>query len=91
MTNGGQDSGQANSPIPWQAFVMYHESAVNNICGAIIIDDWTVLSSASFFGKGTNMSEFEVLAGITDRSDLSSAQVSRLLLSDFVARDLGIE
>ena len=74
------DGDNAASPIPWQAYVR-KISAVNNICGAVIIDDWTVLSSASFFGKGTNMSEFEVLAGITDRfTDLSSAHVSRFFL-----------
>ena len=60
---GGQ---LAPSPIPWQAAIQHGESF---ICGATILDAFSVLSAAHcFYGKNAT-DEFSIRAGTIEKSN----------------------
>ena len=67
----------ALSPIPWQVSVRAGTSGSAHWCGGTILDENTIMSSASCFNKCHNMDGFFVMAGATDKNS-SSGQVNFL-------------
>ena len=60
---GGQ---LAPSPIPWQAAIQHGESF---ICGATILDAFSVLSAAHCFYGKNSINEFSIRAGTIEKSN----------------------
>ena len=69
---GGQ---LAPSPIPWQAAIQHGESF---ICGATILDAFSVLSAAHCFYGRNSTDEYSIRAGTTEKSN--GGQVRFLIL-----------